>query len=423
MTKLVIVLLVLLLAMIGVVAQTGVYVEQVEINLMESLPVQVSVTVTGNLADGCTRLIGHTQQMTADEIQINMLASRNTEMMCTQALVPFEEVVPVDIAGLPTGTYQVRVNEVLAATSLTLEEGMIPPPHGTEVCPEAGADQISHVNEAFGYCYVTPDGFDITANDMGTETIFPVDNLLVSLSILVEPADGRSLDDVVAEWLALVPDAGFVEDVLDHKPAVMTESLPGPTGNRQVFVIWQDTLYQFVLSPVDPARRDETAVAQNLWETFSASLTFFHPVEQPFGGMATVTEDLGEIGLQVTYPQDWQLLRQPGLYGLTAPTITPPDSPYVVTIASIFGISDPTSLDVIAAEAVSRYQDQGEADLVVRVGEDRVTLTGFQNTCQITLIPGPLDVRTIEVSQVVCDAEGNITDEVVADVVGSVQPF
>jgi inhibitor of cysteine peptidase len=43
---------------------------------------------------------------------------RPADMMCTQALVPFEANIPVDIHGLLAGKYQVHINGVIASFTL-----------------------------------------------------------------------------------------------------------------------------------------------------------------------------------------------------------------------------------------------------------------------------------------------------------------
>lgn len=86
---------------------TGVYLDAIEAQVLESFPVQVNVVVRGNLADGCTSLTGIDVERTAERFTLTPRAQVRTGMMCTMALVPFEQVVPLDVAGLKAGVYTV----------------------------------------------------------------------------------------------------------------------------------------------------------------------------------------------------------------------------------------------------------------------------------------------------------------------------
>lgn len=87
-------------------------VDSVEVYIMESYPVQVSAVVRGNLPDGCTRISHSKQVLEGDTIRIELFTERPTDMMCTEALVPYEETVHLDITGLPDGPYTLDVNGV-----------------------------------------------------------------------------------------------------------------------------------------------------------------------------------------------------------------------------------------------------------------------------------------------------------------------
>ena len=50
--------------------------------------------------------------------RIRMTTGRPANAMCTMAIVPFEEVVPLDVAGMPAGIYDVRVNDLRAEFEL-----------------------------------------------------------------------------------------------------------------------------------------------------------------------------------------------------------------------------------------------------------------------------------------------------------------
>ena len=82
-------------------------VDSIDVLIMESFPVQVSVTALGNLPDGCTQIDEVISQRTDNAFRVAITTLRQPSAACTQALVPFEESVPLDVAGLPAGTYEV----------------------------------------------------------------------------------------------------------------------------------------------------------------------------------------------------------------------------------------------------------------------------------------------------------------------------
>lgn len=84
-------------------------VDEISINIMESFPLQVSVTVRGSLPDGCTEIAESEAEREENTFTVRITTRRPKDAMCTQALVPFEENVSLDVYGLPAGTYQVEV--------------------------------------------------------------------------------------------------------------------------------------------------------------------------------------------------------------------------------------------------------------------------------------------------------------------------
>lgn len=98
-------------------------VDSVEVQILESFPVQVHVVVSGYLPDGCTRLDEVTTEQNGNEFVVTITTKRPADAICTQALVPYEEVVPLDVAGLPAGEYTVTVNGVMTSFELAMDNG------------------------------------------------------------------------------------------------------------------------------------------------------------------------------------------------------------------------------------------------------------------------------------------------------------
>lgn len=91
-----------------------VQIDAVDIGILESFPVQIHVVVKGSLPDGCTLIDTVDQRFDANEniFWIEITIARTGDDVCTEALVPFEETVPLDVYGLSARTYVVDVNGV-----------------------------------------------------------------------------------------------------------------------------------------------------------------------------------------------------------------------------------------------------------------------------------------------------------------------
>jgi inhibitor of cysteine peptidase len=101
----------------------GAHVDSVELVMLESFPVQVRAVIRGQLADGCTEIRG--TRVDYDEasktFQVAIETHRDSDQMCTQALVPFEESVSLDAHGLSAGEYTVEVQDQSASFELAVD--------------------------------------------------------------------------------------------------------------------------------------------------------------------------------------------------------------------------------------------------------------------------------------------------------------
>lgn len=110
-------------------------VEEVDVLIMESFPVQVSAVARGSLRDGCTQI--HEVRTRFEEgsqtFVVEITTVRDADAVCTQALVPFEERVELEVRGLPAGTYTVEVNGVRETFTLAVDN----------VAPDTSEGQVS----------------------------------------------------------------------------------------------------------------------------------------------------------------------------------------------------------------------------------------------------------------------------------------
>lgn len=103
------------------------FVETLEVLVLESFPVQVQAVVGGNVSDGCTAVTAATAQQNGETFQIQIETTRDPEALCTQALVPFEETITLDVAGLSAGTYTVLAGDLSETFTLAADNSLPPP--------------------------------------------------------------------------------------------------------------------------------------------------------------------------------------------------------------------------------------------------------------------------------------------------------
>ncbi|MDY6893672.1 MAG: hypothetical protein SVO26_08195 [Chloroflexota bacterium] len=118
--------LVLFIGSIGCTNESDVIIKQatvdsIEILLLESFPLQVNVVARGNLPDSCTTIHEITRERDGNTFQVTITTTRPADLSCAQVLVPFEEVISLDVLGLPAGIYTVNVNGVIDTFEFTMD--------------------------------------------------------------------------------------------------------------------------------------------------------------------------------------------------------------------------------------------------------------------------------------------------------------
>jgi len=86
-------------------------VDEIDILMLESFPIQINVITRGNLPDPCTEISEVIKEREGNTFFITIKTCRSTGF-CIQVLAPFKEIIPLDVLGLPAGTYTVDVNGV-----------------------------------------------------------------------------------------------------------------------------------------------------------------------------------------------------------------------------------------------------------------------------------------------------------------------
>ncbi|MEA3454136.1 MAG: hypothetical protein U9R12_04315 [Candidatus Caldatribacteriota bacterium] len=95
-------------------------VEEIEIVILESFPVRVQVIASGNLPDPCTEISEVLQEREGNTFFVTIKTYRSPGF-CIQVLAPFEEIISLEVYGLPAGTYTVDVNGVQGTFDLEVD--------------------------------------------------------------------------------------------------------------------------------------------------------------------------------------------------------------------------------------------------------------------------------------------------------------
>ena len=95
-------------------------VEEIEIVILESFPVQVQVIASGNLPDPCTEISEVLQEREGNTFFVSIKTYRSLDP-CIQIIVRFEVKIPLNVYGLPAGTYTVDINGVQATFDLEVD--------------------------------------------------------------------------------------------------------------------------------------------------------------------------------------------------------------------------------------------------------------------------------------------------------------
>lgn len=101
-----------------------VIIESLRTLVLQSDPVQVDLTINGNLPDGCTLLEGFSQARQDNTFSVQVQTSRQEQQICPQALVPFTETLALEVADLPDGIYTIEVGD--QTTSFVLGDVGLP---------------------------------------------------------------------------------------------------------------------------------------------------------------------------------------------------------------------------------------------------------------------------------------------------------
>ena len=112
-------------------------VESVEIQILESFPVQVNVRFTGIFPDDCSNINDIVTQQEGNNFNVVVTTRQESGANCNTAEVIFEETLPLDVADLKAGSYTVDVNGVQGSFRLDVDNVLQEEPAADAVTPTA----------------------------------------------------------------------------------------------------------------------------------------------------------------------------------------------------------------------------------------------------------------------------------------------
>lgn len=120
-------------------------VTSIEFLMLTSFPVQVHTIIKGILPDACTTIQAATATRAGNDFALTLTTARDTSAVCAQTATPFEQDIPLDVYGLPTGAYTASANGVSATFELTRDNVLPsdPTPVGIVDAITIGAASIS----------------------------------------------------------------------------------------------------------------------------------------------------------------------------------------------------------------------------------------------------------------------------------------
>lgn len=183
-------------------------VESIQILLLESFPVQVNARMRGILPDGCTTIDQITTNKSGNDFTIIVTTFRPADAICTEAVVPFDEVVALDVLGLDAGTYNVTANGVSGTFTLAVDNRIQEEPEPTttpepvdpnsasisgivwhDLCAVAAGVEEGELIPSEG-CIATADGTSFQANGLVEDGEPGLEDVVISLGEGACPADG-----------------------------------------------------------------------------------------------------------------------------------------------------------------------------------------------------------------------------------------
>lgn len=261
-------------------------VDSIEVIIMESFPVQINVKARGTLPNGCVTIDEVAIDRADNEFNIAISTIQDPIRVCTQAVVPFEETIPLDVLGLEAGSYQVNVNGRTGSFTLSVDNVADAAPTNTPT-PESEAT-LGLINGRVWHdlCAVAPDNDEDSEGTPGVGCIASVDGGFQADGLLEDSEPGISGVSInLGEGEC--PATGFSETETDDDGDYIFVDVPAGT---------------YCVSIDASAPGNETLLESGTWTV-------------PESGESAITVELndGEVNTGINFGWDYEFLPIPDI--------------------------------------------------------------------------------------------------------------
>lgn len=97
--------------------RSPVLVESVDVLVMESFPMQLSLIVKGQHPDGCDLPVVVEQRREGNTVIVELYRNLPIDLMCAMVVVPYEGTIPLE-GGFEPGRYTIIVNDFVVQQEL-----------------------------------------------------------------------------------------------------------------------------------------------------------------------------------------------------------------------------------------------------------------------------------------------------------------
>jgi inhibitor of cysteine peptidase len=101
-------------------------VESIDLQILESFPVQVNALVRGQLPDACSFIESANQEHEGQLFHITFTFARRPDARCAPQPTPFEHLVFLDVLGMLAGIFAVEAHDVQASFEMVVDN-VLPP--------------------------------------------------------------------------------------------------------------------------------------------------------------------------------------------------------------------------------------------------------------------------------------------------------
>lgn len=179
--------------------------ERLTVQTLESYPVQVQAVISGQLPDACSYIESASQVREGNTFRLRLTTARYADRRCAPTLTPFEQIVPLATAGLPPGTYNVRINQISTAFSLAVGNDPNQPPVTVErIQFRPGAVSDTHGGSVSA---IDPRGYVLRAAAGQQMTVqLKTTSAFVYLKVLTPNGDNLTASDgALQNWTGSLP--------------------------------------------------------------------------------------------------------------------------------------------------------------------------------------------------------------------------